>query len=110
MLGSAAELDYILTDIGDSVAFTRGATTIATTHGILDTKQLLGESEGGLVPVGHDTTLVIRDGTEGSLRVDDVATVTVTDKSGVTISVTAYRVRDLGLRLADGSRRLTIAG
>ena len=100
MQGTTAELDFMLADAGTPCVFSRGGTTLATTNGILDLKQLLGQGQDGLVPIGRDITLIVRSGTYGSARLDDT----------VTISGVAYLVRDLGDPHADGSRTLTLQG
>jgi hypothetical protein len=100
MLSTAAETDYMVKDCGDAVVFSRGASTVASTFGILEKKQVLGHDGSSMVVVGRDITLAVRDGTQGTTTLEDVATI-----NGV-----AYRVRDLGLVLADGTRVLTLAG
>lgn len=99
-LGTDAELDYMLEDAGDPVVFSRGASVIASTSCLFDRKQLIGQDGSGLSIIGRDLTLVIRNGTQGTTAINDVATI-----AGV-----AYRVRDLGESLADGTRIITIAG
>jgi hypothetical protein len=99
-LGTDAELDYMLEDAGNAVVFSRGASVLATTSGLLDRKQLLGQDIEGLSPVGRSVTLTIREGTHGTATINDTATVT-----GI-----AFTIRDLGEPQADGTRVLTLAG
>jgi hypothetical protein len=99
MQGSPAELDFMLKDAGSSVVFSRAGVRLAATYGLLDTKQIIGQADGGFAEIGRDVTLVIRDGTQGALQVNDAAT----------IGATAYRVRDLGDVDADGTRTLMLA-
>ena len=99
MQGSAAELDFMLKDAGQPVVFARAGKTLATTNGLFERKPLLGQGPGGYEDMGIDTTLAIRDGTQGTLTLEDTATI-----GGV-----SYKVRDLGVVQADGLRLLTLA-
>lgn len=100
MQGSAAELDFMMQDAGLPVVFSRGATTLATTFGLFDKKQILGQADGSYEVTGRDVTVTIRDGTQSTTTFEDTATI-----GGI-----AYSVRDLGLALADGTRVITLAG
>lgn len=90
----------MLQDAGEPVVFSRGTSTLAPTFGLFEKKQILGQADGGYEVTGRDVTVTIRDGTQGTTTVDDIATI-----GGI-----AYRVRDLGLALEDGTRVLMLAG
>jgi hypothetical protein len=100
MFGTTAELDFMLEDAGVAGVFSRGAATLASTYGLLDKKQIIGQADGGYVELGNDITVAVRDGTQGTATLEDV----------VTIAGIAYRLRNLGVAQADGLRVLTLAG
>ena len=99
MQGTAAELDFMLKDAGELAVFSRAGQFLARTYGNLDRKALLGQGPGGYEPIGTDTTLVIRDGTQGTATLEDT----------VTIAGVSYTIRELGVKQADGTRVLTLA-
>lgn len=98
--GTTGELDFMLKDAGVAVVFSRAGVTLASTYGLLDKTQLIGQVDGNYEAIGRDTTLTVRDGTIGTTTHEDVAT----------IAAVAYRVRDLGVAQADGTRVLALAG
>ena len=100
MQGTAAELDFMLKDAGSPVVFSRAVQIIATTYGNFERKPLLGQGPGGYEDLGIDTTLVIRDGTHGTAMLEDT----------VTVDGGTYKIRDLGVKQADGTRVITLAG
>jgi len=91
---STAELDFMIAESPDAVAVEFGD---ETTTGVLDT-DVAEIDESGLRVIGDAIVLTIRDGTLTSLNQDDTITVATVD----------YKIRDIGKKLTDGTRRLQL--
>lgn len=86
----------MLAGIGSSVVY--GSSPVQTCSGSLKRLSVDEATAAGLSRIGVQTVLTIRDGALASL-IDD-ATITV---DGVD-----YVIRDIGVALQDGTRRLTV--
>ena len=103
---ATAEIDFILADdviAGDQLVISRSGMRIATATGVLNRKQIIVQGNAGIEIIGRDLTFLLREGTQGTARVED--SVTVTTNLGTFMA----RIRDLGEPQSDGTRLLTLA-
>jgi hypothetical protein len=96
-IGSAAELDLMLADLGLPVSYTAPGGVAQSTNGILDTQQVTSLNiDTGMTTVGRLPKLRIRDGSLTGL----------VNERAITVNGNPYHLRDLGDAGADGSRVL----
>lgn len=91
-LGTSAELDFMFADAGIAVVY--GAQSC---NGFLD-KETMRAGHEGVEVVDGEESLVIRDGALTALAND----------TAITVDGIAYKIRDTGFALTDGTRRITI--
>jgi hypothetical protein len=96
------DLDFMLGEFGDDVAFAEG---VYTTKCLVDREEILGDDGNGVRVAGVRTVLFVRDGTQpDDLREDQVVTVTY----AATGATEDFCVRDTGVVQPDGLRKISV--